>query len=397
MSAKLVPVLVSLSLMAACGGGDGTDNTAGVPARGVTDTEIVIGSQNDLSGPAGLLGAEAVNGARLRFEEVNAAGGIHGREIRFVVEDAQYQIPRAIQATNKLVNRDNIFAMLLSMGTPMNNAVMETLFEAGVPNVFPISGARQMVVPFRPMMFTARGIYYDEIRAGVRYFVEERGAQSICVMYQDTDYGQEILEAAQDQTEAMGMSVTEVTAHRPTDTEFTAAVLRLRNAGCDTVMMGTINRDTILIFEAARKMGWTDVSFVGQNASYNKAIAATASGAAEGYYAFVHIAAIYGEDEKSPEVARWYRSFTERFGSEPGYPAIEGYRNAGILVDALEMAGRDLSADGLMAALESMTDYEDIFGYRLTFGPDDHKGVDESVLTTVVDGRWVTLEESIRY
>ena len=397
MSGKLASILFSLPLMAACGGGDSADNAVGAPVRGVTDTEIVIGTQNDLSGPAGLLGAEAVNGARLRFEEANAAGGIHGRQIRFIVEDAQYQIPRAIQATNKLVNRDNIFAMLLSMGTPMNNAVMETLFEAGVPNLFPISGARQMVEPFRPMMFTARGIYYDEIRAGIRYFVEERGAQSICVMYQDTDYGQEILEAAQDQTEAMGMSVTEVTAHRPTDTEFTAAVLRLRNAGCDTVMMGTINRDTILIFEAARKMGWTDVSFVGQNASYNKAIAATASRAAEGYYAFVHIAAIYGNDEMTREVARWYRSFTDRFGSEPGYPAIEGYRNAGILVDALEMAGRDLSADGLMAALESMTDYVDIFGYRLTFGPDDHKGVDESVLTTVVDGRWVTLEESIRY
>ena len=397
MTGKLATVLFSLPLMAACGGGDSADSAAGAPVRGVTDTEIVIGSQNDLSGPAGLLGAEAVNGARLRFEEANAAGGIHGRQIRFIVEDAQYQIPRAIQATNKLVNRDNIFAMLLSMGTPMNNAVMDTLFEAGVPNLFPISGARQMVEPFRPMMFTARGIYYDEIRAGVRYFIEERGAESICVMYQDTDYGQEILEAAQDQTEAMGMSVTEVTAHRPTDTEFTAAVLRLRNAGCDTVMMGTINRDTILIFEAARKMGWTDVSFVGQNASYNKAIAATASRAAEGYYAFVHIAAIYGNDEMTREVARWYRSFTDRFGSEPGYPAIEGYRNAGILVDALEMAGRDLSADGLMAALESMTDYEDIFGYRLTFGPDDHKGVGESVLTTVVDGRWVTLEESIRY
>ena len=401
MSGKLASILATLPLIAACGGGGGggggADGDAGAPVRGVTGTEIVIGSQNDLSGPAGFLGAEAVNGARLRFEEANAAGGIHGRQIRFIVEDAQYQIPRAIQATNKLVNRDNIFAMLLSMGTPMNNAVMETLFEAGVPNLFPISGARQMVEPFRPMMFTARGIYYDEIRAGIRYFVEERGAQSICVMYQDTDYGQEILEAAQDQTEAMGMTVTEVTAHRPTDTEFTAAVLRLRNAGCDTVMMGTINRDTILIFEAARKMGWTDVSFVGQNASYNKAIAATASRAAEGYYAFVHIAAIYGNDEMSPEVARWYRSFTERFGSEPGYPAIEGYRNAGILVDALELAGRDLSADGLMAALESMTGYEDIFGYRLTFGPDDHKGVDESVLTTVVDGRWVTLEESVRY
>ncbi len=397
MSGKLVLILFSLSLTASCGGGDSADNDAGATVRGVTDTEIVIGSQNDLSGPAGMLGTDAVNGARLRFEEINAAGGIHGRQIRFIVEDAQYQVPRAIQATNKLVNRDNIFAMLLSMGTPMNNAVMQTLFDAGVPNLFPISGARQMVAPFRPMMFTARSIYYDEIRAGIRYFVEERGAENICVMYQDTDYGQEILEAARDQTEAMGMTVAEVTAHKPTDTEFTAAVLRLRNAGCDTVMMGTINRDTILIFEAARKMGWTNVSFVGQNASYNKAIAATESGAAEGYYAFVHIATIYGDDEMSPEVGRWYESYTERFGSEPGYLGIEGYRNAGILVDALEIAGRDLSTERLIAALESMTDDQDIFGYRLTFGPDDHKGVDESVLTTVVDGRWVTLEESIRY
>lgn len=397
MTRRLALILLYLSLTAACGGGDNIDSDAGATVRGVTDTEIVIGSQNDLSGPVGLLGGDAVNGARLRFEEINAAGGIHGRQIRFIVEDAQYQVPRAIQATNKLVNRDNIFAMLLSMGTPMNNAIMQTLFDAGVPNLFPISGGRQMIEPFRPMMFTARGIYYDEIRAGIRYFVEERGAESICVMYQDSDYGQEILEAARDQTEAMGMTVTEVTAHKPTDTEFTAAVLRLRNAGCDTVMMGTINRDTILIFEAARKIGWTDVSFVGQNAAYNKAIAATESGSAEGYFAFVHIAAIYSDDEMSPEVARWYESYTERFGSEPGYVGIEGYRNAGILVDALESAGRDLSTDGLIAALESMTDYQDIFGYRLTFGSDDHKGVDESALTTVVDGRWVTLEESIRY
>lgn len=396
MSRQLSVILV-FSLTVSCGGGAVPETGGGTAVRGVTDTEIVIGSQNDLSGPAGLLGTDAVNGARLRFEEANAAGGIHGRQIRFVVEDAQYQVPRAIQATNKLINRDNIFAMLLSMGTPMNNAVMQTLFDAGVPNLFPISGGRQMVVPFRPMMFTARGVYYDEIRAGVRYFVEERGAQSVCVMYQDTDYGQEILEAARDQTEAMGMTVTEVTAHRPTDTEFTAAILRLRNAGCDTVMMGTINRDTILIFEAARKMGWTDVSFVGQNASYNKAIAATESGAAEGYYAFVHIAAIYDDDEMSPEVARWYESYAERFGSEPGYLGIEGYRNAGILIDALEIAGRDLSTDGLIEALESMTDYQDIFGYQLTFGSDDHKGVDESLLTTIIDGRWVTLEESIRY
>jgi len=396
MSRVLPLFLFSLACLASCGGAPSGDGN-GTAVRGVSDTEIVIGSQNDLSGPVGLLGLEAVNGARLRFEELNAAGGVHGRAIRFIVEDAQYQVPRAIQAVNKLVNRDNIFAMVLNMGTPMNNATMQTLFDAGVPNLFPISGARQMVEPFRPMMFTARGIYYDEARAGVRYFVDELGAQNVCVMYQDTDYGQEVFEATRDQLEAMGRQITAETSHQPTDTEFTAPVLRLRNAGCDAIILGTINRDTILIFETARKMGWNDVVFGGTNASYNKSIAAVESGAAEGYYAFVHIADLYRDDPMPPEVARWYQAYTDRFAAEPGYPAIEGYRNADLLVDALEIAGRDLTADKLIAALESMTDYEDMFGYHLTFGPDDHKAVDQSVLMTVRDGRWIKLEESVSY
>ena len=162
-------------------------------------------------------------------------------------------------------------------------------------------------------------------------------------------------------------------------------------------MLGTIYKDTILIFEAARKIGWDDVAFVGQNASYSRAVASAESGAAEGYYAFVHIAVVYGDEEMSPEVARWYESFTETFGREPGYAAIEGYRNADALAVALENAGRNLNVDALIGGLEAMKDYQDIFGYHLTFGPDDHKGVDESILMTVKDGRWVKLEEYIRY
>ena len=394
MFRKLLVITLIVGLASSCSGDNGDNDTS---VNGVTDTEILIGSFADLSGPAALLGLDAVNGARLRFDEVNAAGGVHGRKIRFIAEDTQYQLPKAIQAVNKLVNRDKIFAMFLGLGTPMNNAVMQTLFDANVPNIFPISGGRQMVVPFRPLMFTARGVYYDEIRAGVRYFVEERGAESICVMYQDSDYGNEILDAARDQAEAMGIEIAAVSGHKATDTEFTAAVLRVRNSGCNTVMLGTIYKDTILIFEAARKIGWDEVAFVGQNASYSKAVASAKSGAAEGYYAFVHIAVVYGDDDMNSEVAHWFKSFVDTYGSEPGYAAIEGYRNADALVVALRNAGRELDPEGLIRGLESMTDYQDIFGYHLTFGPDDHKGVDESILMTVKDGRWVKLEESIRY
>lgn len=399
MSRKNLVISGAFVALAACGSEDRpvADTGGPSPVRGVTDTEIVLGSHNDLSGPTALLGVAAINGVRMRFDEANEAGGIHGRMIRFVVEDAGYQVPRAIQAANKLVNRDKVFAMLMAMGTPMNNAIMPMLFKAGVPNLFPISGARSMVEPFKPLQVTGRGIYYDEIRAATKYFIEVKGATTPGIVYQDTDYGQEILEAAQDQLKAMGLKAAAVSAHKPTDTEFTSAILRLRNAGCDLVLMGTVHRDTILILESARKMGWSDVTWVGGNASYNQAIADQESGASEGYSVFTHIAAPYRDGEISNEVAAWWDRYVEEYGRQPEYLAMEGYRNADVVVKALEAAGRDLTVQKLIDAIEAMDEYTDIFGYRMTFGPEDHKGVGESVLLTVVKGRWRVQAESISY
>ncbi|MEM8960135.1 MAG: ABC transporter substrate-binding protein [Acidobacteriota bacterium] len=379
--------------LVACGGGDSETTTV----RGVTDQEIVLGNYTDLSGPTAILGVAATNGARMRFDEANAAGGVHGRTLRFVVEDTGYQVPRAIQAANKLIHRDRVFAIVLGFGTPMNNAIMPTLFEAGIPNLFPFSGARSMVEPFEALQVTARGIYYDEIRAATRYFIDQQGATTPCVIYQDTDYGQEILEGAEDQLEAMGLRLAEISSHEPTESELTAAVLRLQAASCDLVLMGTVHRDTILVLEAARKMGWTDVRWVGNNAAYNEAVARQASGAAEGYSVFTHIARPYRDGEIDDATAAWWDRYVEIHGVEPEYAAMEGYRNADLVVKALDAAGPEPTVDKLMAAIEAMGEHVDPFGYRLTFGADDHKGVDESVLLTVVDGRWQAQAERIQY
>jgi len=363
--------------------------------RGVTDTEIVLGVGTDLSGATAIWGVGATNAARMRFDAANLAGGVHGRQIRYVVEDTSYQVPKAISAANKLINRDNVLAMVLSVGTPLNNAVMPIQFEAGVPNLFPISGGRQMVEPFHPMKFTQRGIYYDEVRASVKYFAENKGKTVPCVIYQDTDYGVEILAGAQDQAAAMNIELAAVSAHKPTETEFTAAILRLRNAGCDLVLMGTVHRDTILVLDTARKMGWEGVSWVGNNAAYAQVIANQKSG--EGYYSFVHMAKLYADDEMSDAVRAWWDAYVERYGDEPGLAAMEGYRAADLTVLALQRAGRDLSTQGLLTALESISDYTDIFGYRISFGPNKHNGATESVLSQVQNGRWVKLQEAITY
>ncbi len=394
---RAATLVAGAALLAACGGGEsaGGQDSQGAPAvRGVTDSEIVVGSHTDLSGPVAIWGVGTINAARMLIDEVNKAGGVHGRKIRFVVEDTSYQVPRAIQAANKLINRDNIFAMLLPTGTPTTNAVMTKQIEAGVPNLFPISGARSMIEPPHPLKFTQRGIYYDEVRAAVRYFIDQ-GKQVPCVIYQDTDYGQEILDGARDQAAAMGATIAQTSAHKPTETEFTAAILRLRNAGCDLVLMGTVHRDTVLVLDAARKAGWQGVAWVGNNAAYGQVVADNDSG--EGYYAFVHIAKFYADSEMSDAMRDWWQRYEARYGEEPGIAAMEGQRGAALFVEALQRAGRDLTVDSLIAALESITDYEDMFGYRVSFGPDDHKGVSASTLSQVREGRWETLAESISF
>ena len=409
MNYAIAPLaLAGLLVLSGCGQevapsapGESTDSGEGAAAvvtDGVTDTEVVFGTHSDLTGPIAVWGVGIVNGLRMRFDEANAAGGVHGRQIRLIVEDSQYQIQKAIGAANKLINRDKIFAMLSSVGTQTNVAVMERPYAKDVPNLFPATGARAMVMPFKKHVLSQMGLYYEEIRAGVRYFVEEKGRTTPCAIYHDTEYGHEIKEAVEDQTVAMGLEIAAVSAHKPTDTEFTAAVLRLKNAGCDLVMVGLVHRDTILVLETARKMGWEDVAWVGNEAAYSQVIAEQKSGAGEGYYAFVPIALVYEDDETlAPEVRAWLARYRERFGEAPDLPPMLGYRAADLALRGLEIAGRDLTREKMIAALESLSNYVDPFGNTLSFGPNDHKGVDHSTLSQVRDGRWVTLDTAISF
>src|SRR5262245_58405172 len=150
------------------------------PPGGVTPTGSVLGMHTDLSGPAATYGVSSSNAVKMRFDEVNEKGGINGRKIKLIVEDTQYQVPRAVQAGAKLINRDHIFAMVAGLGTPMNNALFKDQIEAGVPNLFPLSAARSMFEPFSKYKFYGAATYVDQVRAGINYFVTKKGKKSVC-------------------------------------------------------------------------------------------------------------------------------------------------------------------------------------------------------------------------
>ena len=370
---------------------------AGTRAEGITDTEVIFGTHTDLTGPIALYGVESVNGINMRFDEVNATGGVHGRTLRLISEDSQYSVPDSLRAANKLIHNDRIFAMLLALGTPNNNAVLPEQLKAGIPNLFPLTGSIQMGEPFHPLKFTARGIYYNEMRTAIKHFVGELGLERPCVVYIDNDYGQEIYDGVFDEAEEMGIEIVATSSHRSTESEFTAAVLKLREANCGLVIMGTVVRDSILFFETVRKLGWEGVTFVGNNAAAGQPVAEIESGSSEGYFAFTHVSPIYPEIETREESLAWFHKYVELYGAEPDVPAMEAYRGADIVIEVLERVGRDLTRAKFLAELEATSEYQDPFGYTLTFGPDDHRGVDSSVLIKVVDKKWVKQDLIVSY
>ena len=106
------------------------------------------------------------NAIRLLFDEANAKGGINGRKIRYIVEDSQYQVPRAVQAMNKLLNNDKVFMTLQDGGTPMNNATWPMAIDKDTPKLLPLTAARSMYEPYHRLKFSQTSSYVDQMRAG---------------------------------------------------------------------------------------------------------------------------------------------------------------------------------------------------------------------------------------
>jgi branched-chain amino acid transport system substrate-binding protein len=364
---------------------------AAEPVRGVTNSEIVIGTYTDLSGVTAMWGVNNSNAWRLVFDQVNAAGGINGRKIKYIVEDNQYQVPRSVQAANKLINRDGVFIMVANGGTPMNNAVMPDQLAKGVANVFPLTSARSMYEPLHHLKFGLGSSYYDQIRAGLKYFVEKRGKKEVCTMAQDTDFGRDITAGVKDQLAAEHLTLTGETLHKPTDTDFSASVARMRDAGCDILVLGTIVRDAVQIISAVRKTGW-NVDMLGQAASYDDVVAQVPGGTTEGFYSVTPML-FATETSESPEVRAFADAYHKQYGKNPNFAAQIGYTGAMVTVQALKNAGQDLTVDGFVSGMESIKDYHDIFGSpAISFSSTKHQGSNQSFLCVIKDGRWTVVQ-----
>lgn len=360
--------------------------------QGVTDDEIVIGAVNDLSGIFAAIGVPSTKGANLYFDKVNAEGGVHGRKIRYVVEDHGYQMPRAMGGFNKLLNRDKAFAMMQSLGTPMILASFKLLDPKGIPNVAPLSAARQMLQDPIHNKFTSFSTYYDQARIGVKYLAEQFEGEKVCAMYLPTDFGEEILAGAKAGAEEAGLEFASETTHKPDESDFVGSLSKLSDEGCDVVAMALGIRQTITVMGTAKKMGLEDMKFLGTSASFLTVVAQVPGGVTEGFYAAASWQDLWSRaDEPAPKA--FIEEYKAATGEDPVGFSMLGYSAAKMTHMALEKAGPDLTAEGFIAAMETLEYQDDLVGNYIDYGPDDRQGADSVYVNVVENGAWKKIYE----
>lgn len=358
---------------------------------GVSDTEVKIGGAHDMSGPFSAFSAPAVQAAQLYFEEVNANGGVHGRKIVYITEDHGYQVPKALQAANKLINRDEIFAMLLNLGTPTNLAMFKLMGPKNIPNVYPLTAARQIIDPPAPWKFAGGSAYYDHTRATLGFMADNEGASKVCAMFLPTDFGTEIQAAIKDEAAERGLEYVGETTHKPDEKDFAGALGKLREAGCDTVGLALTVSQLITTVVTANKMGISDMKFVVSSAGFHTVVAKAL--AKNGVNAGLYAGSGWQDIESRigvPEVATWVKKYTEATGEKfPGTGAVLGRIGAELMVRALEAAGTDLTRESFIAAMETLNYEDKIGGTTVTMSADDHVAGDDVFVSKIESGSWV--------
>jgi len=385
----------ALSLVAGAMLALGVATGAQAQQQGVSKNEIVLGSIQDLSGPIAGFGKQVRLGMMLRVDEINEQGGINGRQIKLIVEDSAYDPRKAVLAAQKLVNQDKIFMMVGHIGTAQNNAAMPVQFEKNVINFMPVTAAREMYEPFHRLKYSFAVPYFDQMKLMVPKLVKEKNAKKVCTIYQDDEFGLEVVRGAEAGLKSIGMEMAEKTSYKRGATDFSSQVARMKAANCDFVVLGTIIRETIGTIAESRKTQFAP-TFLGSSAAYTDLIHKLGGPAMNGLYAAMGAQHPY-LDEASQPLRFWANKYKTKFNEDPTVFSAYGYLIIDSFAQAASKAGANLTTDSFIKVMDSMSFPADMFGSApATYGPKKRLGSDASRLSQITDGRWKVISDYVK-
>jgi branched-chain amino acid transport system substrate-binding protein len=355
--------------------------------QGVSKEELLVGSILDLSGPLAGYGKDLRNGMNLRIAEANEQGGVHGRKLVLRVEDNGYDPKRAVLAAQKLVNQDKVFVMVGMLGAASASAAMSTLSQKNVMNFFPMALSKDMYEPVNKLKFAFVSSYIEQMTRATPRLYKEKNATKACTLYQDDDYGQEVMKGAEIGLKSINVEFAERTTYKRGATDFSSQVARLRAANCDFVVLGTVIRETVGAIAEARKLGFNP-TFLTSVGAYTDLIPRLGGKPMDGLYSTM-MAQVPYEDDASQPVRFWANKYKTATNETPTVFSVYGYVIIDRLVTALQKTGPNVSTDALAKAMESLKVPSDMFGMpAMSWSPTNHLATNEARLSQLQNGRW---------
>jgi ABC-type branched-subunit amino acid transport system substrate-binding protein len=344
-------------------------SSASAQTPGVTSRSILLGQSAAFSGPAAQLGIQMNIGTKAYFDHVNAQGGVYGRKIELKTLDDKYEANLCVENTKKFIQEDKVFALVSYVGTPTTVAAMPIFTEAKVPVIGPFTGAEALRNPMNRYIFNVRASYYDETEKIVEQLVST-GNRKIAVFYQDDAYGQAGLKGVQLAMDRRNMKIVALGKVERNTVKVEDAVKTINAAQPDGVVMISAYTSIAEFVRQMKAAGSTtqfhNVSFVGSTA--------LADALKEAGYGVAISQVVPFPWSPSVPIVKEYQSILAKAGhTDFNFSSLEGYLVGKVVVEGLKRAGKDLTREKLVAALEGMNNV-DVGDFIVSFSPTSHSG-----------------------
>lgn len=351
---------------------------------GIKDGEILIGQCAALTGPAQGLGTGMNAGLKAAFDEANAKGGIHGRQIRLLAADDGYDPDKCVDCTGRMIEDKGVFALAGYVGTPTGKVAAPMVQEDKIPLVGLFTGAMLLRDPVQRYVINIRASYDDETEALVEHLTKNRAFQKIGVFYQNDSFGFSGLSGVEKALTRRKLALAGKGSFERNTLDVKSGLTAVMAGAPDAVVIVAPYEPTAAFVRAAREAGLkaqlATISFVG-----TESLIAQLGAASEG--TLISQVVPSPTDATSP-LSRDYRSALQKSAptASPTYVSFEGYVGGRVLVAALDQAGKDLSREKLIDTLNGMSKLE-LGGMVLSFSPSNHQGSNAVYITTVKDGK----------
>ncbi len=376
----LIPLLATLMPASAPAAAPGQQASTAASSK-----ELVLGQSAPLSGPSAQLGRDYREGALAWFNEVNRRGGIHGRKLRLVSLDDRYEPALTLRNTRRLIGTERAFALFGYVGTPTVKAILPLVEQAQIPLVAPLTGARLLREPFRPMVFNLRASYQAEIDRIVDDLVRA-GRHRIAVLHQEDAFGEDGLRATRSALARHGLQPLDIAGVQRNSTATDGAARQVHQRDPSAVVIISAYPSSAAFSRSLQHLGSAaqlmNVSFVGTGGLQDSLPGGMASGIG------VSQVVPFPWNRRVPVVVEYQRLMRrQQTTARYGFTSLEGFLAARLLTEGLQKAGANPSRQALVTAFESMHKL-DLGGYRISLGPGDHQASDFVDLTFLGAQRW---------